>query len=187
MNLLEAQELAKKLLHEHGIHDWKFCFDRAKMRFGSCRYSIKTITLSKILTELNTPTVVKNVILHEIAHALVEKKCGHGKKWKEKVLEIGGIPSRCFSSQEVQMPLQKYTAVCPSCSTSFQVQKKQKGACKKCCTHHNKGKYSEKFLLLFQQNNIVTKNPKKSRPRKKTKKTLIKNGIQKLFSLFFPF
>ena len=49
------------------------------------------IYLSRPLTERNSPTIVKNTILHEIAHVMTEKeKPEHGPLWKKKCLELGG-------------------------------------------------------------------------------------------------
>jgi predicted SprT family Zn-dependent metalloprotease len=39
---------------------------------------------------LNAPReVVRNIILHEIAHALVYPFRGHGEKWQNKAKELG--------------------------------------------------------------------------------------------------
>jgi len=186
MDLISAKTLAEELLKEHELLAWHFCFDTARVRFGSCRYHTKTITLSKTLTQLNTEKIVKGVILHEIAHALVGARCGHGRKWKAKMEELGEKPERCFSAEQVEMPQGKYTAICPVCAYSFPAHRKRKGACRKCCTLHNGGKYSPQFMLQFQENEPSKKRIKRSMaPNKKPRKSLLKKILSRIPLLSF--
>jgi protein subunit release factor A len=46
MELQKAKELAESLMAHHGLQGWHFRFDRAKRRFGCCKYRTKTISLS---------------------------------------------------------------------------------------------------------------------------------------------
>ena len=91
MELSSVQLLADRLLNEHELFEkgWRFNFDRAKRRAGSCRFSKKEITLAKAYAEQEELNEIKNTILHEIAHALVGPKHGHNEIWKQKALEIG--------------------------------------------------------------------------------------------------
>ena len=73
MNLNDAKTLANELMNQHGLYDWTFMFDDAKLRFGQCRHRSKEISLSRELTELNDVVHVKDTILHEIAHALLPR------------------------------------------------------------------------------------------------------------------
>ena len=111
MNLQEAEKLAVDLLHEHGLLDWHFKFDKAKRRFGCCNYTHKTISLSGPLTKIREPDMVRNTILHEIAHALVGRGHGHDNVWRSKALEIGCNGNRCSSDARIKG---KWVAVCPS-------------------------------------------------------------------------
>ncbi len=97
MELISVQLLANRLLNEHELFKkgWRFSFDRAKRRAGCCRYSKKEITLAKVYAEQEEFKAIKNVILHEIAHALVGPKHGHNEIWKQKALEIGCDAERC--------------------------------------------------------------------------------------------
>lgn len=152
MNLKKAQELALDLMREHELKNWLFQFDRAKVRFGYCNYRDKIISLSKHLTELNSKALVKDTILHEIAHALVGKKHNHGKVWKEKAIAIGCSATRCYSDTDVVTPLKKYTASCNSCKRKFQAARKRKVACGVCCKKYNNNRYSEEYIISFEQN-----------------------------------
>ena len=150
MNLLLAQNLANELILEHKLKNWTFRYDHARRRFGSCNFSKKEITLSKILTELNSPPAVRQTLIHEIAHALAGPRAAHGEKWKTIVLKLGGEPARCYSHTEIQLPPAKYTARCPHCEKKFPaLRRKQKVACRSCCKEFNRGRYSAKFLLEF--------------------------------------
>ena len=73
MELNVVKMLADKLLDEHGLIEkgWRFSFDRAKRRAGSCKFSKKEITIAKAYAEQQEVMEIKNTILHEIAHALV--------------------------------------------------------------------------------------------------------------------
>ena len=97
MKLSSVQLLADRLLNEHELFEkgWRFSFDRAKRRAGSCRFSKKEITLAKAYAEKECLKEINNTILHEIAHALVGPKYGHNEIWKQKALEIGCDAERC--------------------------------------------------------------------------------------------
>ncbi|MEK9763194.1 MAG: SprT-like domain-containing protein [Deltaproteobacteria bacterium] len=97
MELRGVKLLAERLLNEHELFDkgWRFSFDRAKRRAGSCKFSNKEITLAKAYAEQENYKEIKNTILHEIAHALVGPKHGHNEIWRQKALEIGCDAERC--------------------------------------------------------------------------------------------
>ena len=153
MHLHSAEMLAYQLLSKYKLHEWKFKFDHARSRFGCCNFSNKTISISRVLTELNSLAKVKNTLLHEIAHALVGKKHAHGKVWQNKAIEIGCKPKRCYSPDELKVPLAKYTVSCKNCDKKFQASRQKKGAaCLACCKKFNHGRYSSKFLMVFTQN-----------------------------------
>lgn len=151
MKLFHAQVLAEEQIFLNGLTDWDFQFDNAKKRFGCCNYSTKTISLSKDLTVLNSEKNVQNTILHEIAHALVGHRAGHGKKWQEQMKKMGADSSRCYS-EEIITPKLKYTATCPSCKNSIQRKIKRKIACSSCCKKYNAGKFSVKYIFVFTEN-----------------------------------
>jgi predicted SprT family Zn-dependent metalloprotease len=117
MNLYSARDLARHLMHRHGLHGWTFTFDHARRRFGSCRPKQKRLTLSRVLTLLNGEDEVRDTILHEIAHALTPGD-GHGRRWKLKCLEIGARPVRCYTEESVAAPPRRPAPLqigCPAC------------------------------------------------------------------------
>ena len=82
----DIPHLAQYLLEKHSLAQlgWTFQWDSAKRRAGACKYSRKTITISRHYVALNLserPDDVIDTILHEIAHALAGWSAGHGPKW----------------------------------------------------------------------------------------------------------
>lgn len=103
MELKAAQEKAKQLMIQHGLTDWAFTWDNAKMRLGQCSYKDKTISLSRILTIHRTEADTVNTILHEIAHALTPGHGhGHGRMWIHTAKLIGCTAERCSKEILIQ-------------------------------------------------------------------------------------
>lgn len=119
MLLRDAEIRAKALIKRWDI-DYKFKFDNASTRFGSCDYKKKTIQLSRKLVKLNSYIEVKNTILHEIAHAITGPNHGHDLAWKSNCLRVGAKPERCFSASRVNMPKRKYLYTCTGCGCHWQ-------------------------------------------------------------------
>ena len=99
MHTATALRLARSLLDEHGLREWKVALDRAKTRAGATHFRTRRITLSGPLTRAHDEDLVRDTILHEIAHALVGSAHGHDRVWKAKAREIGASDQRCFSSE----------------------------------------------------------------------------------------
>jgi len=55
---------------------------------GSCDDDKRTIYLTRWAVRNRTPLQIRDTILHEIAHAVVDEY-GHGKRWQQKALELG--------------------------------------------------------------------------------------------------
>lgn len=116
MHLEDAENLALTLMEEHGIgNTWSFAFDGAKRRCGVCQHGPKKITLSRHFVQRNTEAKVRDVVLHEIAHALVGGRAGHGARWQMQAMRIGARPERCIAN--VDMPEGNIKGVCaPGCT-----------------------------------------------------------------------
>ena len=146
MELSDARALALELMKKHGIERWYFQFDNAKRRFGCCNYTVQLISLSKQLVLLNTKEKVKDVILHEIAHALVGRGKGHNWVWREMALEIGCDGKRCYSSEDTVIVKGKVEATCPKCGYTYRRHRmpKTQRSCGKCSSVFDK-----EMLLLY--------------------------------------
>jgi len=131
MTLTDAKRLALDLIKAHGLRGWSFTFDRAVTRFGSCNERRRRITLSAKLTELNDAAAVRDTILHEIAHALVGIRAGHGPKWRKAALAIGCNGQRCYGD-EVRAPTAKFIGTCPTCGYKLHRSRRRRVSCGKC-------------------------------------------------------
>lgn len=117
MQLTRATELTHEMMQQHGLTQlgWTFKFNRAIKCFGVCYLHRRQIQLSRPLVELNTEERVRDVILHEIAHALVPAGVHHGPVWKRMAIKIGAIPKTCYDTSKTVEVAGKWQAVCPNC------------------------------------------------------------------------
>lgn len=87
---------------EHGLIGWKFKIDtRTHCRRGCCKYLSRTISVSEYYLASHDD-MIRDTILHEIAHALVGPGHGHDGVWKAKCKEIGARPERCKDGEELE-------------------------------------------------------------------------------------
>lgn len=90
MKLHDAEKLATSMMEEEGLigehgydpriynpKEWSFGFDNAQERLGACSPHDYKITLSRAMVELNGEGVIRAIMLHEIAHAIVERRIGY--------------------------------------------------------------------------------------------------------------
>ena len=92
------EQMEKWELTEQG---WSFVWDtRAVRRYGQCRYRSKEIGITKKLANINTIEETKDVVLHEIAHALVGRGHGHDHVWKRMCRKVGAKPERCYTPED---------------------------------------------------------------------------------------
>lgn len=105
--------MARELMDEHGLHDWHLVLDRAKKRAGVCRSAERTIGLSAPLTRLHSVEQVRDTVLHEIAHALVGPRHGHGPTWRAMARRVGASPERCLPEDAPSVP-GAWVGTCPA-------------------------------------------------------------------------
>ncbi len=121
MELDKARELGNRLLTIHGLSSkWILVFDNAVRRFGQCRYSSCTISLSRNLVLLNSKERVEQTLLHEIAHALAGPEHGHDQVWRDIALRIGDDGSRCYSLKDTLQPEAKHVYACANCGIKIE-------------------------------------------------------------------
>ena len=113
LTLDNIEEYALKLMSRHLKSSWKFQWsDRMTSSFGFC-YMNKRIQLSTKYTKLNLKFfhIVKDIILHEIAHAIQVERQGiltHNAEWKNICIDIGAKPESRFSIYDITCPSKKY-------------------------------------------------------------------------------
>ena len=113
-----VQEMAEKAIEKHLPNsDWYFEWDRAKRRMGACHYGPKKITMSPTLVLNAKKEQIEDTILHEVAHAMVGSKYGHGAWWRTVALSIGCNGERCHTVSTASGA--KYMAPCRGCGHIF--------------------------------------------------------------------
>lgn len=91
---------ARRTMDEHGLTGWSFRFDGGTRRLGATSHREKLITLGREPAKVNTAAQIRDVILHEVAHALVGERHRHNNVWKAKAAEIGARPERIAEPTE---------------------------------------------------------------------------------------
>ena len=114
MKLENALKLARSLMDEFGLKKWKIKINKSRVDCGVCDFDEKTIYFSEYFLKLNRIKQIKDIILHEIAHAILPIEAGHSQIWKDKCIEIGCTPER-FASVSCKMPEMKWKGKCPNC------------------------------------------------------------------------
>lgn len=112
--------MARSLMDAHGLKDWKLRLNTRTSSAGLCYFDTKTIALSTVYIKHRDATIdiLKNIVLHEIAHALVGKAHGHDAVWRAKALEIGCDGKRCTVLKNERTPKNKYLISC-ECHKAF--------------------------------------------------------------------
>ena len=145
MLISEAEPQIKALIKQH-LPDYRFGWDKSARRFG-CHYgSLKKITISKPLTELNDWEEVKDTVLHEIAHGLAGEGHGHDWLWKDKCELIGARPERCYPNY-IKQPPKKYKGTCPVCGRIIYKNARRDTSCGKCSKIYN-----PKYKFIWELN-----------------------------------
>jgi SprT protein len=111
-----VERLARLLMRKHGLEakGWSFGFDNAKTRHGQCDYDRRRITISRHFSELNSMAVVKDTLLHEIAHGILgQPGIGHGREWRNIAVAIGARPVARKGAPI--KPASTYDLWCPEC------------------------------------------------------------------------
>ncbi len=85
-----------------GLSGWVLKLSHQRRHLGYCNPVRKTISVSLLYMERNPFHIMKDTLLHEIAHAIhfIETgKMGHNNGWKVVAQRVGCAPVRCASLQ----------------------------------------------------------------------------------------
>lgn len=103
--LTDIEREARALIAEH-VPGVPFQWDNAKRRAGACHFrrslgqtTIQKITLSRPIFDHSDEAklAARDVILHEIAHAIAGHAAGHGPAWRAHARRLGCTSTRCHS------------------------------------------------------------------------------------------
>lgn len=155
MDLRDAEALALRLLQEHGLEGWTFRFDHARRRLGACHYGERRISLSKPLTLLNPEAVVRDTLLHEIAHALTPG-AKHGPSWRAMARRLGAEPRATARYGSVATPAAPYELVCDHCSERIPRYRRPRGryVCRRCMARYRSGDGPRPTALRLERSSL---------------------------------
>lgn len=151
MNIQDAEKIARELMAKHLDDSWTLAFNSKLTALGQCNYTQKKILLSKPLTEVNNEQILREVVLHEIAHALTPSWAGHNSIWKEKCLEIGGTGKK-YGNREAYI-IFTYVGTCPNGHKIYRKgrpSRKKLGSCAKCSPE-----FSLHNLITWKKTRVV--------------------------------
>lgn len=145
MELTDVRALATDLMRRHGVSDWRLEWDNARTRAGMCRYHARTISLSKPLMALYDPEQVREVVLHEIAHALVGPAHRHDSVWRATARAIGSTGERVLASSP--RPPAPWIGQCPR-GHEFQRYRRPpaRSSCSRCSA-----RFDPRFVLQWRR------------------------------------
>lgn len=115
MDSTQARRLAEALLDTHGLAaaGWRFEFSHGLNTLGHCCWRSRTVRLSRHFVRLNDASMVRETVLHEIAHALAGPGTGHGPIWKRHARRLGITPRA--TTDQARMPSGRWDMVCGRC------------------------------------------------------------------------
>ena len=127
MEKREVIELARGLFLKHGLSEWTFEIYKRKRSCGTCFYTKKKIAISKFLIKYATDEQIKQILLHEMAHALCGVDIGHGRVFKYKCREIGCTEETYKISFELNYTEESvYDIICQNCGVVGEYYRKSK-------------------------------------------------------------
>jgi len=90
--LNEIAGMARQLMDDHGLADWTLAFVESERRLGDCNYRDRVIRIGRPHALEAAEEDIRDTVLHEIAHAIVGPKAGHGPLWRATARRIGATP-----------------------------------------------------------------------------------------------
>lgn len=109
MDISLAQTICHSMMKEHNLLNagWSFKFDNAVKRMGLCNHTRKTLSLSRFFVSAATEHQMRQIMLHEIAHALLPHSAGHSFLWKAKAASIGYMGERTMPNPYTEQQFAK--------------------------------------------------------------------------------
>jgi hypothetical protein len=91
----DATRFLRDTLDSHLLNDWRIKVVTNVPFLGKCRESDKTIYLNGLAIDTHPDVEVKDIILHEVAHAIVGCRQAHNQVWRAKAVELGCTGNIC--------------------------------------------------------------------------------------------
>lgn len=139
--------MAERLMGESlDTQKWSFGFDAGKRRAGLCDHTNRRISLSRHMSLLHPVDQSRQVMFHEIAHALAGVKHGHDKQWLRIAQDLG-YRNEKISAREVDEVHAKWHGECPNGHEYFRYKKPTRvSSCSKCSRS-----FDAKFLIRWSE------------------------------------
>lgn len=139
MNAQEFVEWAREVMRRHGVTA-QLRFSRAVRVLGRWNERSRTITITRhLLDRPELDGVLKDTLLHEVAHAIAGACEGHGEVWRRACLRVGAQPKRCAEAGLSRLiGATKWVVACVDCDNKIERIRKPRPAlteryrCKKC-------------------------------------------------------
>lgn len=112
-DLHSVRQWAHELIAQHLDDTWSFDFDHARRRAGLCSYTKRRITVSRYLAARYDDDENRQILLHEIAHALVGPAAAHGPAWRRAAAQLGYTGGRTHPGEAAD-ELAPWVGECPS-------------------------------------------------------------------------
>lgn len=158
MELIDVRRFADKHMAKWGLIEkgWVLTFNnRPRRRLGCCFYQRKIIEITKWYAELNDKELVCDTILHEIAHALDETKCGHRAEWKRLCRKVGAKPNRQKPARLITKLEMRLISQCTECGLTHPRERISQ-RCDYWCHCQSRRPRGERILLSFRVNKNAT-------------------------------
>jgi predicted SprT family Zn-dependent metalloprotease len=108
---------------------WKFGFANGATRVGHCDFDYKEIMISLEHSRYGTEAELNEIILHEIAHAVMGHHHHHDEHWRDLAQMIGATGNRC---QEMRYIPPRYLMKCENYCWVGSANKKGSYQCRRC-------------------------------------------------------
>jgi RimJ/RimL family protein N-acetyltransferase len=125
---------------------WSFTFDSGKRRACLCDHTNRRISLSKHLVQLLSIEQSRQVLWHEIGHALVGANHGHDKTWLAAATKLG-YKNEKFSGRTIDENQATWLGMCPNGHKYYRY-KKPTGVAS--CSLCNRG-FSPQHLITWNK------------------------------------
>lgn len=96
--LLKRHASATKLVQHYLPDVWSFEYDRAVRRAGACNFQKRKITVSRHYAAQVSDEEFRQILLHEIAHAIAGSAHGHDEVWRKVAIRIGYTGGRLINT-----------------------------------------------------------------------------------------
>ena len=151
LNHSDIIKIAHDLMRFHKLDcDWGFRFNNTRINIGQCNFSKNVIQFSNHYIPILSKKEIVNIILHEIAHALVGVGHNHDAVWQKKAIEIGCDGKRLYDGEgSINYP---YTAKCKKCGNVYHKIRLPKNGRTYSCGNCD-SKYNPNNILIWVGNN----------------------------------